>query len=34
MAVPKNLSGKKVTVNVEFNLAPLPTTSKPIEVQL
>jgi len=26
--------GEKVTVNVEFNLKPLQTTSKPVEVQL
>ena len=31
---PKNLIGKKVTVNVEIDLRPLPTTSSPIEVQL
>jgi len=28
------MAGKKVTVNVEFNLKPLATTSKPVEVQL
>jgi len=26
--------GKKVTVNVQFDLKPLETTSKPIEVEL
>ena len=33
-AVPKSLSGKKVTVNGDFDLRPLQTTSKPVEVQL
>jgi len=32
--VPKELAGKTVTVKVEFNLAPLETISKPIEVKL
>jgi len=26
--------GKRVSVNVEFDLKPLPTTSKPVEVEL
>jgi hypothetical protein len=32
--VPKELVGKTVTVKVQFDLAPLETISKPIEVQL
>jgi hypothetical protein len=32
--VPDELRGKKVNLHLEFDLAPLPTTSKSIEVQL
>jgi hypothetical protein len=32
--VPKNLAGKKATVAVEFDVGPLKTTSKPVEVEL
>jgi hypothetical protein len=32
--VPQNLSGKKVTIKADFNLKPIETVSKSVEVQL
>jgi hypothetical protein len=32
--VPKNLLGKKVTIAANFDLAPLETVCKPVEVEL
>jgi hypothetical protein len=32
--VRKELVGQKVTIKVDFHLAPLPTVNKPLEVKL
>jgi hypothetical protein len=32
--VPKDLEGKKVSIKVQFDLAPVETISQPIEVKL
>jgi hypothetical protein len=32
--VPQNVIGKKVTIKIQFDLSPLETVGKPIEIQL